>query len=242
MNYRQSDQRGVISPIPTIPNNSPVVTQVAAATLVAGDQGLEDIVLDPVRNRVYISNAGYNRVEVFDTVNQVFLSPIPVGQLPHQMALSSDGNTLYVASTGGELIDIVDLNVNKDIGHVNFPPIPRQAGGVTAALLYPEAMAASQNSLQFVMSNGGQWSVIGGTAVPRAADTLTRQTNSSNTLPTPVTMLATPDNSKIVTLAGTGVAYLYDAPPIRIFPTRRCSQRPFRDFTGRLAVGRRNRI
>jgi YVTN family beta-propeller protein len=237
MNYRQSDQRGVIFPIPTIPNNSPVVTQIAAATLVGGDQGLEDIVLDPVRNRVYISNAGYNRVEVFDTVNQVFLSPIPVGQLPHQMALSSDGNTLYVASTGGELIDIVDLNVNKDIGHVNFPPIPRQAGGVTAALLYPQAMAASQNSLQFVMSNGGQWSVIGGTAVPRAADTLTRQTNNSNTLPTPVTMLATPDHSKIVTLAGTGIAYLYDASTNSYLSSATLFPAPIQGFYGPLGGG-----
>lgn len=237
MNYRQSDQRGVIFPIPTIPNNSPVVAQIAAAALVGGDQGLEDIVLDPVRNRVYISNAGYNRVEVFDTVNQVLLPPIPVGQLPHQMALSSDGNTLYVASTGGELIDIVDLNVNKDIGHVNFPPIPRQAGGVTAALLYPQSMAASQNNLQFVMSNGGQWSVIGGTAVPRAADTLTRQTNNSNTLPTPVTMLGTPDSSKIVTLAGTGIAYLYDAATNSYLSSATLFPTPIQGFYGPLGGG-----
>ena len=31
----------------------------------AGDQGLEDIVLDQPRNRVYITNAGYNRIEIF---------------------------------------------------------------------------------------------------------------------------------------------------------------------------------
>jgi hypothetical protein len=142
-----------------------------------------------------------------------------------------------VASTGGELIDIVDLNVGKDIGHVNFPPIPRQAGGVTAALLYPQAMAASQNSLQFVMSNGGQWSVIGGTAVPRAADTLTRQANNSNTLPTPVTMLATPDNSKILTLAGNGSAYLYDAPANSYLASATLFAAPIQGFFGPLSGG-----
>ena len=50
--------------------------------------------LDQPRNRVYISNAGYNRIEVFDTVNRVFLAPITVGQLPGKMGLSTDGNTL----------------------------------------------------------------------------------------------------------------------------------------------------
>ena len=237
MNFRQSDQRGVIFPIPTIPNNSPLTGVISAANLIGGDQGLEDIVLDQSRNRVYISNAGYNRVEVFDTVNQVFLSSIPVGQLPHQMALSSDGNTLYVASTGGELIDIVDLNVGKDVGHVNFPPIPRQAGGVTAALLFPQAMAASQNNIQFAMSNGTQWSVIGGTAVPRALDTLTRQANGSNTLPFPISMLATPDYSKIITLAGNGSSYLYDAATNSYLSGATLFPQPIQGFFGPLGGG-----
>ena len=211
MNYRNSDQRGVIFPVPVTPNDSPSANTIQATTsLILGDQGLEDIVLDQPRNRVYLTNAGYNRVEVFDTVNQVFLNPIPVGQLPHQMALSTDGNTLYVASSGGELVDIVDLTIGRDVGHVNFPPIPRQAGGVTAALLFPQAMAIGNAGLQFVMSNGTQWKVVGGNAVPRPADTLTK-TGATNSFTTPVTMLASPDNTRILTLAGNGYGYLYDA-------------------------------
>lgn len=206
MNYRNPDQRGVIFPVPVTPNNSPNVGQITVGTAIAGDQGLTDIVLDQTRNRVYLSNSGYNRIEVFDTVNQVFLAPILVGQLPHQLALSTDGNTLYVGSNGGELIDIVDLTIGKDVGHVNFPPIPRQAGGQTAALLYPMAMAMGNSGLEFVMSNGGQWKVVGGNAVPRAVGTLTPTVFS-----TPVTMLASPDNTRILTLAGNGSAYLYDA-------------------------------
>ena len=96
MNYRQSDQRGVIYPIPVTSNNSPNANTVTATTtLIAGDQGLEDIVLDQPRNRVYISNAGYNRIEVFDTVNQVLLTPIPVNQMPHQMALEQSMATRF---------------------------------------------------------------------------------------------------------------------------------------------------
>lgn len=217
MNYRNSDQRGIIFPLPTTPNNSPNATNItptanvatSGAIVVDGDQGLKDIVLDQPRNLVYITNAGYNRIEVFDTVNQIFLSPIPVNQMPHQMAMGTDGNTLYVASTGGELIDIVDLNLQRDTGHISFPPIPRQAGGTSAVLLYPQAMATGLFGLEFVMSNGTQWRVIGGNAVPRAADPVTLQSNNTNTFATPVNMLGSPDNQSIVTLAGNGYAYLY---------------------------------
>ena len=219
MNYRNADQRGVIFPVPTTPNNSPVVASLTTQpALIGGDMGLQDIVLDQNRNRIYISNAGYNRIEVFDTVNQIFLPPIKAGQLPGQMALSTDGNTLFVASTGSELIDQIDLILGKAVGKINFPPLPRQAGGQTAALNYPQALAVGLDGLEFVMSNGGQWKVVGGTAIPRAADTVTLQASGNNLLPvsanTRITMLASPDFRNIITLASNGnngTAYLYDA-------------------------------
>jgi len=107
MNYRQADQRGQIFPIPTTPN---------------GAEGLQDIIVDERRNRVYITNSGYNRVEVFDTRRQKFLDPIRVGQLPHQMAMTSDGNTLYVGNTGGESISVVDLNLGRTVDSVRTCP------------------------------------------------------------------------------------------------------------------------
>jgi YVTN family beta-propeller protein len=233
MNFRNADQRGVIFPLPVIPNNSPIAGQIQGNTgLVGGDQGLEDIVLDQPRNRIYISNAGYNRVEVFDTVNQIFLAPISVGQLPHQMALSTDGNTLYVASTGGELIEIVDLTIGKDVGHINFPPIPRQAGGVTAQLQYPQAMALGNSGLQFVTSTGAQWKVVGGNAVPRPLTTIT-PTN----LNTPVTMLASADNSRILTLSGNGSGYVYDASADAYIAGALLFQAQVQTYYGALALG-----
>ncbi len=237
MNYRNPDQRGVIFPVPVTANNSPNAGQVTNGQATGGDQGLTDIVLDQTRNRVYLSNSGYNRIEVFDTVNQVFLAPIAVGQLPHQLAMSTDGNTLYVASNGGELIDIVDLTIGKDVGHVNFPPIPRQAGGVTAALLYPMAMAMANSGLQFIMSNGGQWKVVGGNAVPRAADLVTRSAANNNIIPTPVTMLASPDNTRLLTLGAGGAAYLYDAASDSYISTGTLFPNPIQGFFGPLAAG-----
>lgn len=118
MNFRQTDQRGLIFPTATTGN---VTTE-----------GLRDILLDESRGRAYITNSGYNRIEVFDTVNQKLPSPIPVGQLPHQMAMGLDGSSLYVGNTGGESIGIVDLDAGAAVDKVVFPPIPR-AGNTSPA-------------------------------------------------------------------------------------------------------------
>lgn len=233
MNYRQNDQRGLVFPVPTTPNNSSLgnttttcgtTTGAAAACtqLVDGDMGLHDIVLDSARNRIYISNAGYNRIEIFDTVNQVFLTPISTGPLPSQMAMSTDGNTLYVATIGSELIRTINLQVGLDTGWITFPPLPRQTGGTTsttpAAQIYPIALAAGVSGLQFVMSDGSQWKVVGGTALPRPIDTVTTTSTTANNFSTATTtrvnMVASPDGKYILTLAGpaaTGSAYKYDA-------------------------------
>lgn len=206
MNYRQADQRGIIYPIPTTPNSSP-----NGSTNANGNEGLQDMVLDEARNRLYITNSGYNRIEVFDTNLQQFLKPIPVGQLPHQMAMSSDGSTMYVANTGGESISIVDLNLEQVVGSVAFPPIPRNGA---ANPTYVRAMALGLSGLQFVMSNGGMWQVIGGTALPRPNSPVfpspTAPTISASTA-APAAMLATPGQEFILTMSGNGNAYLYDA-------------------------------
>ena len=98
MNYRTPDQRGVIYPVPTTPNNAPAPNQ--AYPNGQGNEGLKDLVLDERRGRLYITNAGYNRIEVFDIRRRRFLDPIPVGQLPHQMALGTDGTTLLRGKHG----------------------------------------------------------------------------------------------------------------------------------------------
>ncbi|HXS93747.1 MAG TPA: hypothetical protein VN736_04025 [Candidatus Limnocylindrales bacterium] len=202
MNFRQSDQRGQIFPVPTTRNSNPSGTTSSGT---ATNEGLQDLVLDEGRGRLYISNSGYNRIEVFDTANQVFLAPIPVGQMPHQMAMSSDGNTLYVGNTGGESISIVDLNLQQVIGNVTFPAVPRNG---TVTPIFPRSLALGLFGLQFVMSNGGQWEVVSNNALPRAA----------NTSVIPITlagcpncgMAASPDGSWIVTLSGDGHAYVYN--------------------------------
>ncbi|MGO9261952.1 MAG: hypothetical protein ACLQU1_37460 [Bryobacteraceae bacterium] len=210
MNYRQSDQRGVIFPLPTTPNNNPnnsasTVLSIGTPTT-TGNEGLQDIVLDEARDLLYITNSGYNRVEVFDVVQQVFDTPIPVGQLPHAMAMSTDGNTLYVANTGGESISIIDLDSQEVVDNVVFPPIPRNG---TAALIYPKTIAMGLFGLEIVMSDGSQWEVVNGDqATVRPADSITpvKFAGTPN-----FGMIAAPDNSYVLTINGSGTVYLYNS-------------------------------
>jgi DNA-binding beta-propeller fold protein YncE len=202
MNYRDSTMRGLTYPISTVPNSS-----------TTSNQGLQDIVFDPVRNLVYISNAGYNRIEVFNTQTMQLQTPIAVGQLPHQMALGLDGNTLYVAETGGETIDIVDLNAESVTGRITLPPIPRIAN---AAITSVNAMAVGLTALQFLLSNGNLWEVVGGQAVPRTGTYVTgvnATTGAQTAIATPTyyqSMVGSADGSTILLMGGTGETYLYN--------------------------------
>lgn len=190
MNYREADQRGVIYPVPST---------------LYGAQGLQDLVLDEARGLLYATNMGYNRIEVFDLRKQKFLAPIPVGQLPRQMAMSLDGSLLYVGNAGGESVSIVDLDERRVIGEIEFPPVPRNAA---AAVIYPRTLAMGLSGLQIVMSNGTMWKVVGNQAVPRPANTNIFPTN---TVSAPQEMIATPGGEYMLLLDGNGVAYLYDA-------------------------------
>lgn len=201
MNYRQSDQRGQVVPIAVSPNGT-------------NSQGLKDMVYDDKRGRIYISNAGKNQIEVFDTTNQQLLNPLPAGQFPGALAMGTDGDTLYVANTGGESIQLIDLNSGTTAGNIVFPPIPRAA---TATTVYSVlAMANGLSGLQIIMSNGTQWQVIGNTAVPRQVSSVINSSlnNTSSAQAglsaNGLTMVSTPDYTQALLLAGNYV-YLYDA-------------------------------
>ncbi|MBI1789987.1 MAG: hypothetical protein HYR60_20850, partial [Acidobacteria bacterium] len=218
MNLRQPDQRGVIYPVSTLPG-----------------EGLQDILVDEARDRVYLTNSGYNRIEVFDRAKQRFRQPIEVGQPPHQMAMAGDGKTLYVANTGGESISIVDLDLGRVTGSVAFPPIPRSG---TSTPISPQAIAMSLYGLQVVMSNGTQWKVVGNDVTVREASDVIPTTLAANGTNGPVRMAAGPGGRYLITLAGNGTAYMYDG----LADTYSTSNRPYtqqqiQGYFGPLAAG-----
>ncbi len=223
MNFRQSDQRGIIYPIPTTLSNA---------------EGLQELLLDQKRQRVYIANSGYNRVEVFDIRRQGFLDPIEVGQLPHSMAMSLDNNTLYVGNSGGESISIVDLDARKLVGDVDFPALPR-AGNQAA--IRPLALGMSLSGLQFIMSNGGLWRLVGNTATPRPASSIISPNSTTTTLATPAqySFASTPGGEYLVALAGNGNAYLYNALADAYTVGRTINQNPIQSYYGPAAGANR---
>lgn len=200
-NNHDSNAAGTILPVATGPTSA-----------VAGglNAGLNDLIWDAARKRVYIANTGRNRIEIFDATQQAFLAPIKVGQFPIALALTPDGNTLYVANAGSETITIVDPVKLQVSGNVAYPPL---AFNTTQALTVPFAIAAAQSGLQILMTNGQLWSVAGTLASPRGVSTVIGQTTSGapNTIPVPSSMAATPAGDYVLLATSTGVAYLYQA-------------------------------
>ena len=226
MNYRLTDQRGQVYPVAVSPNGN-------------NAQGLKDLVLDDKRNRIYISNAGKNQIEVFDTASLQFLKPLPAGQFPGTMALGTDGDTLYVANTGGESIQYIDLNSSTIAGSIAFPPVPRAATATTNYSVL--AMANGLSGLQVIMSNGTQWQVIGNTLVPRQLSSIINGVANNNASTQTqlavngLTMTSTPDFTQAIVLAGNNV-YLYDALSDQYVATAQLYSAAIQSYYGPLAA------
>lgn len=216
-NSRNTESRGDLIPV---------------QTAISPNEALTDMVADATRNRLYISNSGMNRVEVFDTRAKRFLTPIKVGQLPRSLAMSPDGITLYVGNSGGESISIIDLDQLRVTGRVKFPAIP--FNGATA-VISPSILAVTQNGLQIMMSNGTLWRVIGDEALPRRVSPVI----GTATIPAPRTMVATPNGEYMLLLAGNGNAYLYDALADDFVAARQVATAPIQGFFGPVSAGPR---
>ena len=66
------------------------------------------IVSDPVRKQIYISDTAHNRVDVYSLSSKQFLPPIPVGPSPRGISLTPDGSMLVVANSGNGTVSIVN--------------------------------------------------------------------------------------------------------------------------------------
>jgi uncharacterized protein (TIGR03437 family) len=197
-NNRNAEARGTVFPV---------------AQNISAGEALMDVLYDSNRQRIYLSNAGLNRIEVFDMNQQQFLTPISVGQLPNNMAFGTDGNTLYVANTGGESISIVDLNQGVVVGSVQFPILPYDS---TAAIVTPQAMASTIRGPLAVMSDGTLYEISGNQAIPHplnpvvfgsGATTISAGTGTAAFR----TMASSPEGEYVILFTGTGNAYLYNA-------------------------------
>jgi uncharacterized protein (TIGR03437 family) len=175
-------------------------------TSISTAEALTDISYDAARRRVYVTNSGMNRVEVFDTRTNEFTEPIKVGQLPRSMAQSLDGSLLFVANSGSEYISIVNLDSRRETGRITMPPIPFNSN---TALITPLLVAMTQRGLLVMMNNGTLWRAVGNDLLPRP---LSAVLGATNVIAGPTrSMAATPNGEYALVLAGNGTVYLYDA-------------------------------
>ncbi len=214
-NFRNSEAKGTIVPVP-------VGT--------SANEGLMEMAYESRRQRLYLANSGLNRVDVYDIAGSKFLSPIKVGQLPHSVAITPDGNTMYVANTGGESISIVDLDQGQIVDRVQFPPLPFN---FNTPLVTASIIAATVRGAMVIMSNGTIWKVIGNQAVPMPVS----PTIGSNTLTAPRTMAASPEGQYVMVLAGNGFVYLYDALADSFVQGRQVFSAPIQGYFGPVAAG-----
>ncbi len=226
MNYRLSDQRGLIFPVPTL-NNA-----------INPGRGLRDIVLDEKRGRVYISNSALNRIEVFDTLKQRFLDPIEAGQFPQTMEKSLDGDILYVANVGGESIQTIDLESASSIGSIEFPPTPRNAAQNALSV---DSMAMTLAGLQFTTTTGNVWRTLGNQAVVRPGGGVF---NAAGTVGANRFMAATPGGEYAMLLANvagttTAAGYLFDATIDAYTTSRTVFQQAYASYVAPTAAGPR---
>jgi YVTN family beta-propeller protein len=101
--YVSNSAQDSISVLDAPENRLITTTRLEPAPGVGGLRGVLPfgLALNPDESRLYIACAGINAVAVFDTKSNSVLGYIPTGWFPARVAVSPDGNTLYVANSKG---------------------------------------------------------------------------------------------------------------------------------------------
>jgi len=86
---------------------------------------VNDIVAHPTRPYVYVSVANQNRVLVVNTLTLEIEASVGLGAGPAGMALSPDGNLLYVAHSASQTIGVMDTRTLEVLPGINVAQVPR---------------------------------------------------------------------------------------------------------------------
>jgi YVTN family beta-propeller protein len=138
---------------------------------------ISDVLLDPSRNVIYLSNYDNNRVDVFSTSSKQILNSIPVGKNPRGVALSADGSKLFVANLGDSSISIVDPDGKTATTTVNLHPLlpfyPAILPDTVAPIDSNRAFVAEGESRTYIvdLSTGNTTAVSMPPPGPRLGDT-----------------------------------------------------------------------
>ena len=92
------------------------------------------VVLDPARDRLYLSTGRGGTVAVVELTGPKLVTEIPVGTRPWGMALSADGKRLYTANGPSNDVSVVDTATLKVIKKI---PVGRSPWGVVIGPVPP---------------------------------------------------------------------------------------------------------
>ena len=74
-----------------------------------------------VERRLYVANAAFNELQVWDPRTAELLGRVDVGRWPRGIAVSADGAEVYVASEIGRRVDVIDAATLQAVGQVEIP-------------------------------------------------------------------------------------------------------------------------
>jgi YVTN family beta-propeller protein len=76
------------------------------------------VVLEPKRNRLYLSTGRGSTVAVINTLDMTLLTEVKVGTRPWGIALSKDGRLLYTANGPSNDVSVVDTTTLKELRRI----------------------------------------------------------------------------------------------------------------------------
>jgi DNA-binding beta-propeller fold protein YncE len=109
----------VAAPPPFTPGPGDLIVrhvQIAEPSTEAGD-----MVVDPLRARLYVSVPAHGEIAAMSTVNYLVIDRIPVDRRPVGLALGADAATLYAARHNGGGVAVIDLQAGPPytVGHID---------------------------------------------------------------------------------------------------------------------------
>ena len=171
---------------------------------------LEEVLIDPTCQHVYITNNSLNRVEVVSLQTGRLSAPINVGSSPVGLDITPDGSKLYVATSGANFVSVVNTATGMETGTIPVPPSPFINDT-------PWSIAIANNGLAFLSTTfAGSGFGARMLQLNLATNAVTPRTDFySNGSTTEATMLrASPDKSSIGIVAGdisSGPVFTYSA-------------------------------
>lgn len=105
-----------------------------------------------------VLNKGDNAMAIVNPINGKVVAAIPVGQNPHEAAVSDDGKLAFSSNMQGNSISVIDLTAQKEIHRVELPNLRTPHGlNFTAGKLYFTAQGNNSIARYDPVTNRVDW-------------------------------------------------------------------------------------